>query len=296
MQSMTGFARRERAIGSNQISIEIKSVNHRYLDLRFRLPMPWQNLESALAEQVRAKIQRGSVDVSIRQKLTGQPTTTEGGTRFFVDEKAAASLLEACRLLHQKFQTPAVPSLEFLAATGKVFLATDDGGETATLGPELRALFNEALETLVQERAREGEQTRKALAQTLELLQTTATQWEALADAQPGRIRERLQKRIDQWQLDGTVDAQRIEAEVAFYAERSDISEELQRFAAHVEEFSKLLGAKHPVGRKLDFLTQELHREANTIASKADDLGISRLAVEAKTAIEKLREQVQNVE
>ncbi len=296
MQSMTGFARRERAIGSTQVSIEIKSVNHRYLDLRFRLPNQWQNFESALGEQVRAKLQRGSVDISVRQKLTGQPAPAEGGTRFFVDEKAAASLIEACRYLHQKFQTPPVPTLEFLAATGKVFLATEEGSESTPLGPELRALFNEALDLLIKEREREGEQTRKTLAQTLGLLSGMATQWTGLATAHPDRIRERLQKRIEQWKLDGSVDTQRIETEVAFYAERADISEEIQRFSAHVEEFSKLLGARQPVGRKLDFLTQELHREANTIASKADDLSISRLAVEAKTAIEKLREQVQNVE
>lgn len=296
MQSMTGFARSERAIGSALVSIEIKSVNHRYLDLRFRLPNAWQNFESALGEQVRAKIQRGSVDISIRQKLTGAPSPTDGATRFVVDEKAAASLIEACQTLHRKFHTPAIPSLEFLAATGKVFLAAEEGADSATLGPELRALFQEALEVLVKERGREGEQTRKTLALTLEQLKAMATQWLVLADGQPDRIRERLQKRIEQWKLEGTVDTQRLEAEVAFYADRADISEEIQRFSAHVEEFSKLLSGKLPVGRKLDFLTQELHREANTIASKADDLGISRLAVEAKTAIEKLREQVQNVE
>ncbi|MBY0369615.1 DUF1732 domain-containing protein, partial [bacterium] len=112
----------------------------------------------------------------------------------------------------------------------------------------------------------------------------------------PNRIREKLTKRIKEWALTPPVDASRLEWEVAFFADRSDISEEIQRFEAHLEEFSRLVAASAPAGRKLDFLTQELHREANTIASKADDQAISRAAVEAKAGIEKLREQVQNVE
>lgn len=296
MQSMTGFGRSEQVIGAYQYSVEVRSVNHRYLDLRFRLPPALQAHESTFAEAVRACVQRGSIDVSIRQKIVAQEKAVEGGTRFVVDQRAAASYLEACQWLHQKYQLSAVPSLEAIQSTGKVILAVEDSLESAPLPPELRGLVDAALAALVGERRREGAQTQASLKQTVEALKALAGQWKTLADGHPEKIRERLTKKIQQWNLGGTADPQRLELEIAFFADRADISEEIQRFEAHLEEFSKLLSLKVPVGRKLDFLTQELHRETNTVASKADDLSLSRLAVEAKTAIEKLREQVQNVE
>jgi uncharacterized protein (TIGR00255 family) len=296
VQSMTGFGRSEGVIGSSQFTVEVRSVNHRYLDLRFRLPAALAAFENTFAEFVRSKIQRGSLDISIRQRAVTSEKGVEGNTRFIVDTRAAASLVEACQALNAQFKTPAVPSLELLHATGKVFLAVEDSAEAAPLSPELRALVAHALTALVTERTREGAQTQATLAATVACLQTLAGQWKTAAAAHPEKIRERLEKKIAQWNLGGTADPQRLELEVAFFADRADIAEEIQRFEAHLDEFSKLVAGKGPVGRKLDFLTQELHRETNTVASKADDLSLSRLAVEAKTSIEKLREQVQNVE
>jgi uncharacterized protein (TIGR00255 family) len=171
----------------------------------------------------------------------------------------------------------------------------EDAQDTGPFPPELKALTEQALAALVADREREGAQTRAHLLQTVQSLQDLAKQWRAAAAGHPDKIREKLTKRIAQWALQ-PADAGRLETEVAFFADRSDITEEIQRFDAHLEEFAKLVGSGLPAGRKLDFLTQELHRETNTVASKADDLTLSRLAVEAKTAIEKLREQVQNVE
>ncbi len=295
MVSMTGFGRGELLIDGYQYTVEIKSVNHRYLDLRFKLPLSLQAYESVFAETIRTQIQRGSVDVSIRQKLASTGKTFDGSTRFLIDQKAAASFFEAAHWL-QTQHTLAAPSLDAVLATGKILLPVEETAETPTLPPALRALVEQTVSKLVAERKREGEQTRLSLQATVKSLGALSEQWKTNAEVQHAKIRERLQKRLQQWNLSSSVDAQRLELEVAFLADRSDISEEIQRFEAHLQEFSKLTQAKEPVGRKLDFLTQELHRETNTIASKADDLGLSRLAVEAKTAIEKLREQVQNVE
>lgn len=296
MQSMTGFGRAEQVVGSTQYTVELRSVNHRYLDIRFRLPPTLQMFESVFTECVRARLQRGSLDVSIRQRLAAPSGALESSTRFVVDEKAAQSFVAACKILHEKHGTPAIPSIETMQATGKIFLSLEETQEATTLPPAIRAVFEKAVDALVVERKREGEKTCETLVETTASLKALVDQARALSGAHPSKIREKLEKRIEQWALSGNLDAARLATEVAFYAERADIAEEIQRFEAHLEEFSKLLKQPQPVGRKLDFLTQELHRETNTIASKADDLGLSRLAVEAKTAIEKLREQVQNVE
>ncbi len=296
MQSMTGFAREEKIIDGHQLTIETKSVNHRYLDLRFRLPSGLQMHENALAELVRKKISRGSIDISIRQRIASEAMTFEGNTRFIVDEAAAKSFANALALLTQKFQVPAAPTAELLLSTGKIVVPVEQSQENKLGFGAIRELFEQVLDTLVQERNREGSETRKSLKATLSQLLSIGQEVKTLAADHPQRIRERLQKRIAQWALESHLDTARLEVEVAYFADRADISEEIQRFEAHLAEFSKLLDLPQPQGRKLDFLTQELHRETNTIASKADDLKISRIAVEAKTAIEKLREQVQNVE
>ncbi len=296
MQSMTGFGRSEGVIGPTQYTVEVRSVNHRYLDMRFRLPAALAAFENTFAEILRAKIARGSLDISIRSRAVTTDKGVEGNTRFVVDMRAATSLVDACHALHAKFKTAATPSLEFFQASGKVFVAVEESQESAPLPTELRDLVTQALDALVKARNREGAQTQTSLQSTVASLKTLSAQWTQAAAGHPEKIRERLTKKIQQWNLGGTADPQRLELEVAFFADRSDISEEIQRFEAHLDEFSQLLSGNGPVGRKLDFLTQELHRETNTVASKADDLSLSRLAVEAKTAIEKLREQVQNVE
>jgi len=290
MQSMTGFGRAEKAIGPFQYVVEVKSVNHRYLDVRSRLPPQLQPYETVLAEAVRSVLARGSVEISVRQKLTASEKTAEGTTQFVVDEKALKSFKKACKQIDQQV------SLEAILATGKIILPVEETPEASTLAPQVRKVIDEAVKVLVAARQREGAETAKALSATVKSLQSLAKQWSQSAADHPTKIRERLTKKIQQWSLPGQIDAQRLEMEVAFFADRADIAEEIQRFGSHLEEFSRLLSSATPVGRKLDFLTQELHREVNTIASKSDDLGVSRLCVDAKTAIEKLREQVQNVE
>jgi uncharacterized protein (TIGR00255 family) len=295
MKSMTGFGRCEGKVGNHSFTVELKSVNHRYIDARFRLPPSFSPYEMPLGEMLRSKFERGAFEIAIRQKVSSDGGATFGATRFVVDELAAQSLLEACAWLHKKYKTEKLPSLDVLAFTNKVFIPVDDTGDPEGAFEELRDLFRRALEELDEMRSREGVRLKTILKDSIDGLSRTSDKLRKLAPEQSPKILEKLRQRIAQWKL-GEVDSQRLEWELAFYAERSEITEELDRLKAHVEEFGELLESKRSVGRRLDFLTQEMHREVNTMGAKACLLTITQAIVEAKALIEKLREQVQNVE
>lgn len=296
MRSMTGFGRAEGLIGNVHYSVEIKSVNHRYLDVRFRAPSSLSLFEIPLTEVLRQYAERGSFEVSVKPKAASNQSVIMGGTHFVVDELAVKSLFEAVGWLNKKYKTPAVPSLEMLAQTNRVFIPMEESVDAASALDELKALVETALKDLQKMREREGSQLKNILSEGAETLLATADELTRLAPEQPKRIQEKLTQRIAQLKLSGSADPQRLEWEIAFFAERSDITEEIDRIRTHAKEFLKLLTGGKAIGRKLDFLTQELHREVNTVGSKATMLEITRLVVSAKTAIEKLREQVQNVE
>lgn len=296
MRSMTGFGRAEGAVGTGHYSVEVKSVNHRYLDVRFRAPSALSLFEIPLTEVLRGFFERGSFELIIKPKAATGQAVVAGGTRFVIDEAAMKSLMEGVNWLHQKYQTDPIPSLEMLSGTNRIFIPVEDTSDTSTTYQQLKGLVETALRDLEKMRVAEGIRLKKILHEGADVLLKTADQLAGLAPDHPARIKEKLNQRISQWKLSGPADSQRLEWEVAFFAERADITEEIDRLRTHAKEFIALLGNDRSVGRKLDFLTQELHREVNTIGSKATLLEITKLSVEAKTAIEKLREQVQNVE
>jgi uncharacterized protein (TIGR00255 family) len=296
MNSMTGFGRAEGVVGSYQFSVEAKSVNHRYLDVRYRLPPIFSLYEIALGELVRSRFERGSFELGIKQKLTGSGNVVSGGSRFLVDEAAARSLIEGCAALHQKFKTEKSPTLEMMALTNRIFIPVEEGGDTEALFQGVRGLVERALGDLGEMRRKEGARLKEVLAGGVRELQALCETAATLAPEHPKKIAEKLSTRIAGWNLATPPDAQRLEWEIAFFADRADITEEINRLRIHASEFARLLEEKKPVGRRLDFLTQELHREVNTMGSKSGLIEITRLTLEAKTLIEKLREQVQNVE
>jgi uncharacterized protein (TIGR00255 family) len=293
---MTGFGRSEGQIGTSFFTVEIKSVNHRYLDTRFRLPVALGLYEIPLAERLRGGFERGSFEINVRQKLISAGATVPSGTRFVVDEMAARSLFDGCEWLGKKFGIESVPTLELFALANRVFLPVEEVQDTEGLLEAVKQIFDKALADLKKMRESEGRHLKLILQEGVKRLLEIVKELEVLAPEQPKKIQERLKTRIAQWNLATSVDAQRIELEVALYAERSDITEELDRLRTHANEFLALLDRPKGVGRKLDFLTQELHREINTVSSKASLVELTQAAVEAKTLIEKLREQVQNVE
>jgi uncharacterized protein (TIGR00255 family) len=213
-----------------------------------------------------------------------------------IDEGAAKSLIEACDWLHYKYRTPQITPLEVLAMTNRIFLPVEETADSSALLEGLKDIFERALADLKKTREAEGARLKSILNEGLAELNRLVVQLAKLAPEHPKKIQEKLLQRITQWKMTTPLDAQRLEWEVAFFADRADITEEIDRLRSHAKEFASLLEGDKPVGRKLDFLTQELHREVNTVGSKTSMIEITRLTLEAKSAVEKLREQVQNVE
>jgi uncharacterized protein (TIGR00255 family) len=297
MKSMTGFGRSEGPVGTGYYSVEIKSVNSRYLDIRYRAPSSLSLFEIPIGETLRKHCERGSFEISVKPKLPSGTATLQSHTRFAVDETALKSLLEAVDRIAQNYKTPKTPTLEFLALTNRVFVPVDDSPESALIWEQFKNVFISSLAELTKMRETEGARLTKVLERELTELSGLTDQIAAAASDYPNQVRAKLEQRIQQWQLSTPMDAQRLEWEVAFYADRATIQEELDRLRSHITEFAEVSKQFHrSVGRRLDFLTQEMHREVNTINSKSSTLPVVRAAIEAKTIIEKLREQVQNVE
>ncbi len=301
MESMTGFGRSESTHAGYCFTVEVKSVNHRYLDVRFRLPSTLSSLELPLSESLRERFERGAFDIVIKQRPATDRKSFSGGTKFLVDEMAAKSLVEGCEWLAGKHGIGSKPTFEAFLMSGKVFVPVEDAQDPGESLVFLKPLFVKALDELEGMRRAEGARLKKLLEAGLDELGKLGDKLAALAPTHPATIQAKLQERMQQWEqggkLGGKADPQRIEWEIAFFADRADITEEIDRLRAHLSEFRKILGSGvGAMGRKLDFLTQELHREVNTMASKAALLDITRLTVDARSAIEKLREQVQNVE
>lgn len=292
---MTGFGRAEGRVGSSQFTVEIKSVNHRFIDARFRLPSAISLFESSFNETLRKRFERGSFDVTIKHKLTAQEGVVATGTKFALDESALQSFLDSLEAL-KKRSLKIAPSLEAMVATSKILIPVEESENPESVLAPVKGIFEQALSQLAEMRKKEGQSLRATLEQGIKDLSAAVTKIEAFAESQPKRIQEKLKARLAQWGLSSPVDPQRLEWEVAFYAEKADVSEELVRLKAHAQSFLELLKTNGPIGRRLDFLSQELNREINTLSSKASILEMTQVAVEIKTSIEKLREQVQNVE
>lgn len=296
MKSMTGFGSAEKVIGSSHFSLEIKSVNHRFLDIRFRLPPVASGFESEINEQVRSFCERGSLDISLRQKLTPQKGRVTGNTRFAVDEGALDSFLKAVQQLEKRTKSKLPYTLNSLLDTGRVLVPFEESDEALFTMKEFQPLFTLALKNLVKMREKEGKNLEKVMRGIITEMRDALKEIESFSKSQSSKIKEKLENRLKQWQLSAPVEPRRLEWEIALLAEKSDITEEIDRLKAHFEAFLESFDSQASIGRKLDFLTQELNREVNTIASKTTLMEITQLTVRLKSNIEKLREQVQNVE
>lgn len=287
--SMTGFGRASFSLEGVAHVIEIRAVNHRYLDLKLRLPGHLAALEPALRKEVGAVLQRGRVDVNL-SSAAGEAGI---GEEIVVNTALARSLHAALKGLEM-----APPSADFVlgwpGVVQSVPRALDAGDLAAAVTPALEA----ALAAVVTMRKAEGEALATDLRGHLAALEVERAALEVEAPRQVARYQERLRGRIDELLAgrDLVIDEARVLHEVAIFAERSDIAEELARLASHLGQFADQLDRSAPVGRRLDFLCQEMLREANTIASKVQDAGLSARAIELKARLEQLREQAQNVE
>ena len=287
LRSMTAFARIESQHDQGTIQWELRSVNHRYLDVSLRLPEDVRTLDPKVRERIGARVKRGKVDCALR--LLSNPGAADG---LSVDHDLAARVAHAARAVAELLPEAApVSPVDILRWPGVVQAPSPD--------PELieRAVLDgldRALADLVAMREREGARIAVMIRDRLDDLEVEVSRVrEALPDIVQG-YRERMRARLDE--VGGALDEGRVEQELALVAQRMDVAEELDRLEAHVQEIGAALERSEPAGRRLDFLMQELNREANTLGSKSAAVTTSRASVDLKVLIEQMREQIQNVE
>jgi uncharacterized protein (TIGR00255 family) len=293
ISSMTGFGRAEVSSELCTITVETKSVNHRHLDPAIRLPRSLATFEPRVRRAISQRLERGRIDVNVQLG----PGAGRSEQRVMVDAALAREYAERARALAAELGLAADVSLDWiLGRSGVVRMEEPDAPEGETLWPALEQALTGALDQLVQQRVTEG----AALAAELRALGMELTghvdALTARAPAGAARREERLRERIKSLVAGIGVDETRILTEVAVWAEKSDVTEELARLRAHLDALGATLDKGGAIGRSLDFLLQELNREVNTVASKADDLELSQTALAAKGVLEKMREQVQNLE
>jgi uncharacterized protein (TIGR00255 family) len=285
--SMTGFARREASGSWGVLVCELRSVNHRFLEAGFRLPEELRSLEPDLRQLFMRELKRGKVDCSLNYRQA------QGAERALqLDQEALGRLLDRVREVASGLPTHhTIDVIEVLRWPG-VIKDADVG--TEELLAAARTLVHEALKDLAGARGREGERLRELIEQRCTSLEGFVDQVRARLPEVHARTRVRLDERLAE--LKSNVDQDRLEQELALLLQRLDVHEELDRLTAHISEIRRIITANEPAGRRLDFLMQELNREANTLSSKSQDLETTRCAVDMKVVIEQMREQVQNVE
>ena len=285
--SMTGFARREASGAWGALVCELRSVNHRFLEVGFRLPEELRSAEGELRARLTKQLRRGKVDCTITYR---RPQGTVGALE--IDGAALERLLVAVQVVSRTLKEPAtVNALDVLRWPG---VLREESGGTDELQRGAQALFGQTLEELVATRAREGVRLRELLGERCASLETLVAGVRARLPEVQARMRTRLNERLAE--ISASPDQERLEQELAILLQRLDVDEELERLTGHIEEVRRVIAASEPAGRRLDFLMQELNREANTLSSKSQDLETTRSAVDMKVLIEQMREQVQNAE
>jgi uncharacterized protein (TIGR00255 family) len=294
MKSMTGFGRGEATTEKNGISfcIEILSVNRKQLDVRSNLPRELAEFEPLLKKLTAAKISRGSVSVSVKFDCASSPTA-----KVSLNKYLARDLIRKANYLQESFDIPGELSISDIVNMPGILEATPQSFKMQDIEKAFTSAVNSALDSLLQMRMEEGKILKKDLRKRLKSLAKIADEIAPLAKEIPERQKERLLQLLKDADLPATPEDERILREIVIYCDRMDVSEELTRLKSHFTQFDEFLeDDENPVGRSMDFLTQEINREITTLGNKAGDTKVSPLVVKFKTELEKIREQVQNIE
>lgn len=292
IRSMTGFGRAHRSAGALRIEVEIRSVNHRHAEVRLKLPPALGDLEEALRGRLAAAVRRGRAEASV--VITG----LQAAAPVEVNHGLIRGYLQAAEEVGRRHRLEGSVSLEsVLALPGAVTVKTDEGALSPRQRKAVEGAFAAAVKQFERERTREGKHLLGDLVRRFKTVERHRSAVLARSRGAPGRWARRLRERLREIDEVSKVEPARLAQEVAFLASRGDITEELVRLEGHLEQAAKLLRQPaEPVGRRLDFLLQEMQREANTINAKSDDLRVSRHALAIKAELEKIREQAQNIE
>ena len=292
VKSMTGYGRAREILHKRDITVEVRSVNNRYLDCSVKMPRMYAFAEAAVKQHVQQAVSRGKVDVFITVDASAADVAKVTVNRELAAQYAAAlgELAEVCGPIEWKL-TP-----ETLARFPDVLTVTKADEDLETVSADLCAVLDQALAAYNEMRAVEGRKLAEDIAGRLDTILTYTSQVEERSPETVAEYRAKLTARMEEVLQSTTIDEQRILMEAAVYADKVAVDEETVRLRSHVSQLRAMLASNQPMGRKLDFLIQEINRESNTIGSKCNDVAIAQVVVGLKAEVEKMREQVQNVE
>ena len=293
VKSMTGFGRGEYNDGKRNMLVEIKSVNHRYSDISVRMPRRYQFAEDAVRSTIKKHLSRGKIDVQISVEYIA-----ESDIKVELNKPLAEQYLENFKVLKDEYGVQGEVTLELLSGMPEVLKQSSDVEDEDEIRQSIIKATDAAAENLEKMRAVEGEKLAYDLLKRADLIKEMVGEIEVKAADLPGIYKEKLRARIDEL-MDGAAELpeDRLAQEVAIFADKADITEEITRLKSHMDQMKSIINeSKGADGKKLDFLVQEMNREANTIGSKANDLGITEVMLRIKSEVEKIREQVQNIE
>lgn len=289
--SMTGFGRGESESDNAKIIVEIKTVNHRFLDSNFKLPNFCYSLEERMQKMLKDRISRGKVDINLTVKTIRKSQKT-----YAYDPEAASYYVNAKNEALKSFDIKDDFGVYELLRMPGVIVEDTDIMDPEELWVYVKDAFNEALDRLVLSRANEGERLKADLSEKTDRINELSNLLEERAPAIIEEYRNRLRQKVSEFVDETKIDENRLCEEVIIYSDKICIDEEIVRLKSHVSEIRETLEATEPIGRKMDFISQELNRESNTILSKSSDVYTADIGIELKTLIEKIREQVQNIE
>jgi uncharacterized protein (TIGR00255 family) len=291
IKSMTGYGKGQGESEEVTLIVEIRSVNHRYSDVTVKSPRSLLPLEGEIKKIVSRRLKRGKIDIFINQEFAATAAAIPT-----LNQALAAAYVEVFERIRTSFPVDGGIPLSLLAAQRDLIVLKEAVPDEEAVRSSLDAALEQALDNIEGMRVAEGEATRHDMVARLENVQNMLAQVESRAPQVPQEWQVKIAERLDRLAKDFEWDPQRVAQEIAVFADRCDISEEIIRFKSHLKQFMALFDAAEPVGRQMDFLVQELNREVNTMGSKSNDAELTRMVVSIKSELEKVREQVQNVE
>lgn len=291
IRSMTGYGRSQQTLDGREILVEIKSVNHRYFEFSARVPRAYGYLEEKLKSFLQGKVSRGKIEMGVTiYNIEGKDALIE------VNSSIAKGYVDALRKANETLELKDDITLSNLIRLPDIFNVIKNTEDEEAIWNDVKIVAEEALNSFVSMREAEGVKMREDVEQRLNYIEQLVEKVEERSPMVTEAYRERLYNKLSEILNDKKIDEQRILTEAAIFSEKTAVDEETVRLKSHINQFRSLLEINEPVGRKLDFLIQEFNRESNTIGSKAQDVEITKIVVELKSEIEKIREQIQNIE
>jgi uncharacterized protein (TIGR00255 family) len=287
---MTGYGAAAGHAGSCRLTVEVRSVNQRFLDLKLNVPREYGPFEGELRRVISTAIERGRVEVHVSRTL---PPRSAG---LALQKDVAAAYVKGWKQLQKEFGLKGSLDLSLFASRGDLFAAAEPAADVAAEVAEVEKLLAKALAAHRKEREREGAHLRRDMTERIRRLRATLKSLEKAAAAVAPRLKAKLEKRLAELLGGSAMDPARLVQETAVLADRCDVTEELVRLGSHIAALDDLVRSDEPVAKRIDFVLQEVNRELNTIGSKASDLEVTNLVVGGKADVEKIREQTQNVE